>query len=134
MRSRAATAGVTLVELLVVVAIVAILAAVAYPSYTQYVMRAQRSDAKVGLATLAQHFERCYTVTHRFDGAGCPSGTLDSPERFYTITVSASAAAYSLVAAPQRGRVLQDTHCGSFTLNSRGQRGVTGSGNTTDCW
>src|SRR5690349_3565941 len=58
--------GFTLVELMIVVLIVGILAAIAVPSYRAYVLRVNRADAKIGLTSLAQQLERCYTRQNRY--------------------------------------------------------------------
>ncbi len=123
-------AGFTLIELMIVVAIVGILAAIAYPAYTSQVMKSQRTDAKTALMTAAQNLERCFTEYNAYNNGACPAVPASSPEGYYTITVATTASTYTLTAAPASGAVMNDTQCGTFTLNYLGVQTPAGS----QCW
>lgn len=127
--------GFTLIELMIAVAVIAILASIAYPSYTKYVQEARRTDAKAALMEAAGQMERCYTVTSDYTSASCPDDPMASEEGFYTISVSASAASYTLTATPDGAPQNQDSECAEFTVTQTGQRAAEdSSGNASACW
>ncbi len=113
---------------MIVVGVIGILAAIAYPSYTRYVQEARRTDAMSALTSVAGQLERCYTVSSDYTAASCPSGSQDSEEGFYTISMSASSASYTLTATPKADGPQDTDSCGSFTLNHQGVRTPDG------CW
>ncbi len=142
-------AGVTLLELLIAVALVGILTAIAVPSYRAYVVRANRSDAKIALLSLAAALERCYTRNNSYLDAPPNAACAVASSLPYTVTngdylISAdptppaphsgiNAQGFALIATPQ-GAQAEDVTCGSFTLDDTSQRGVTGRGLAGDCW
>ncbi|AHK80343.1 type IV pilin [Ectothiorhodospira haloalkaliphila] len=125
--------GFTLIEVMIVVVIIGILASIAYPAYTRYVERAQVSDGKSGLLQAAQMMERCYTTYMKYTGPEpsddeCPIPSA-SPEGYYSISQTATAATFQLVATGQDGRVQSSSAtCHTLTIDHRGQRGPA------DCW
>lgn len=137
-KAPAGTAGFTLVELMIVVVVLAILVAIGYPTYLDQVRKARRSDATTALMQVAQRLERCYTDSNRFDAPGCPSGSIDSPEGYYSVAITATATTYLLTATPNAGTTQAgDSTCASFTLDHTGARGATDSGGndtTGTCW
>jgi type IV pilus assembly protein PilE len=138
-------AGFTLIELMIVVAIVGILAAIAVPSYRAYVLRANRADAKRALLTLAAGFERCYTRNNSYlDGgtdAPCAVATNlpDSSSGTYRIEVDAdkggiTGTTFQIRAVPIGGQA-EDTKCGTFGLDEKNNRTVSGTISTVQqCW
>jgi type IV pilus assembly protein PilE len=132
--------GFTLVELMITVAVVAILAMIAIPSYTQYVRRANRTDATKTMTLDAQALERCYSQTFNYAGcAGAAAGTLPSPQGKYNVTITipdplVAAPSYSISAVPLSPDQIADTACTSFTLNTAGAQGGTGTSTPTTCW
>ena len=138
----------TLLELLVVLAIVGILAAIAYPSYSQYTMRAARSDAHIGIQSMAARMERHYAVKNVY--ADMP--TVLSPEGYYNISgvtgivdesscteaVSDSSVlyAYTIIAEPVAGkRQAADVDCACLLLTSTGVKAaVNSTSNSHECW
>ncbi len=139
---RKARLGFTLIEVLIVVAIIGILAAIAYPSYGEYVKKTRRSDGHLALLNAAQSMERCKATAYTYSGCS-PTPTL-SPEGFYTIALdgNATATAFVLQATPASGSLqANDSDCPKLTLNSRGQKGASKSGEgdtstdmTSTCW
>jgi type IV pilus assembly protein PilE len=135
--------GFTLIEVMVVVVVIALLATVALPSYQSSVRKARRSDARSSLVTVAQLMER-YSTEHA--GAGYSTATISdvpgptvvtkpaSDNGYYQLSLANLAAGtFTLRAAPQ-GRQAVDG-CGTFTIDERGVRGVTGGTlATADCW
>ncbi|MEN0036156.1 MAG: type IV pilin protein [Cellvibrio sp.] len=133
--------GFTLIEVMAVVAIVGIIAALAYPAYMGYVRKANRSEAKVELADIAQRLQRCHTSVLRFDDKdNCPvyedlSDTIETRggAGFYKITISAlgsesTKTAYILTAKAIRAPQTKDVGCEELTLTS------TGISEPKECW
>ena len=140
--------GFNLIELMVVVAIIAIIAAIAYPSYVEQIRKTRRADCSGALVSLASAMERFQTINNSYLGAADGGANTGAPAVFpiscpvdggtatYNLTISAATAStYTIQAAPTGPQ--SDDKCGTFTLNSRGVKGVTGasSGITwQDCW
>jgi type IV pilus assembly protein PilE len=136
--------GFTLVELMIVVAIVAILAAIAYPSYEMQMQKTRRSDGQTMLNKVMQAQERYYTINNTYVtnlntlGYTLTGGGVDSDEGYYRVTAAACAGSniancVSLTATRQ-GAQAGDTRCGNLSLNSRSQKGTSGTGTVQDCW
>lgn len=148
--SSQSNAGFTLIELMITVAIIGILAAIAFPSYSSYVARARRADARTQLLQAAQFMQRFYAANdqYRYDRAGnqvedvvAQTNLKQSPPppdpAIYTLNVQAStsgAQSFTLTMAPVVGKPMATDACGSFTLNSLGTRGVTGTKSRDECW
>ena len=141
--------GFTLLELLIVIAIVSILAVVAVPSYREYVRQSRRADAQGALMAFANAMERYYTEHNTYKGAGTDNdkttgaptifpteAPLDGNTKYYDLKInSADATSFVLHAVP-KGAQAEDK-CGTLTLDSLGNRGITGAdaGVTAgDCW
>lgn len=130
--------GFSLIELMIVVAIIGIIAAIAMPSYQDYMERSRRSDATsvlLRLAALQEQFfmdNRSYTADFTRFGFG-DEDEVESEAGYYLVTIDVpNAFTYTLTAAPQ-GAQAGDTRCGSFTLDSNGTRGATGT-EPEICW
>ncbi len=125
--------GFTLIELLVALAIIAVLAIVAIPSYETQMMQGRRCDATTALTSFAQRVERSFLENGNYSGATTALYKESSDGGYYTLSITATESSYQLQATP--GDIQsQDTLCGSYTLDEKGQRGITGSGSVTECW
>ncbi len=130
--------GFSLIELLVVIAIAGILFSIAVPAYQQYLLSANRTDAIKTLLEVSNSEGEYYTQYNQYTTAltalGYASDNVTSENGYYVVTVtSTQPQTFTLTATPQGGQV-QDTHCGTFTLNSLGLREVTGTEGATHCW
>lgn len=130
--------GFSLIELMIAVAIVAIIAAVALPSYREYVNRGNRAEARANLMEGAQFMERFYAASNQYVNTDSSTPTL--PTRLnqssptYSITVTATVAAFTLTATP--GGSMSGDKCGALVMTQTGAKlAPNASGiSATDCW
>lgn len=135
--------GFTLMEVMIVVVIIGILAAIGLPSYQDSVRKGRRSDAISLLLDVAnrqeQHMLDRSTYTTDMTDLGLAADPAQSEERHYTVDAAACAAGtiatcYVLTATPAAGSPqAADGGCTTFTLDSFGRRGATGS-QADNCW
>jgi type IV pilus assembly protein PilE len=131
-------AGVSLIELTVAVVVIAILVAVAIPAYRHHVLRLKSVDATRELRMLALRLAECHKRTGSFTRlddtqSACIGLPYPIPEGTYSISGEIAADSFLLTASPLGSQEV-DSRCAAFTLDHRGQQGVTGSGTTQDCW
>jgi type IV pilus assembly protein PilE len=142
--------GFTLIELVVAMVVAAILAAIAIPSYSNYVRKSRRTEAKTVLLDLASLEERFYSTNNSYTSTPAQLGYATLPfntaSNYYSIAqttftpaVGATAAipagtpAYFLFTATPLGNQLNDAGCTSFTIDSAGVQGATGT-DAANCW
>ena len=129
--------GFSLIELMIVVVIVGILMAISVPSYQSYVLRSHRTDAHSSLLDIAARQERFVAQRNTYTqdiagGTGLNMGDANSPEGYYTLTVSTAPCAniancYTIIATPA-GSQVNDTDCDPISYNSAGTK------TPADCW
>lgn len=131
--------GVTLMELMIVVLIVGILAAIGYPAFREYTIRAARSEGRGALLEMASRQEQFFLDNKSYADALADLSMPENTEHDkYQIAIDDESAdcpvqtCYALTATPL-GRQLDDTACGSLTLNSNGTKGATGDAPGA-CW
>jgi type IV pilus assembly protein PilE len=146
--------GFTLIELVVAMVIVGILAAIAIPAYSSYVAKSHRTDAKTALLDMASLEERFFSTNNSYSQTPSDlgyTGAVPFPvgSGYYNITVLTAVAAtppagltngtpatYTITASAVGNQATGDPSCATFTINSAGQQGATGTDPqaATDCW
>lgn len=130
----------TLIELLIVLLIIGLLSSMAMNYYSHQMTEARRTDAKTKLMEIMQREEKYFsennTYTTSFTTIGYTSTPVITDNQFYSIAGAPNALGITdgiiLTATPQ-GAQVNDTLCGSFILNSNGQKS-TSTGASTGCW
>lgn len=126
--------GFSLIELLTVIAILSIISAFCLPIYSQHILQAKRTEATFSLTKLASALEQHYSIHHTYKNATLQS--LGFSEKIadnrYQLSLVTTESSYKIAAAPLATQA--DAMCGTLTLNTQGEKGLTGSGNLKDCW
>lgn len=128
--------GFTLLELMAVVAIAAILSVTAFGFYTDNVRKANRTDARSLLTSLAGNLEKCRSLYGSYNSANC---TVNLPQNTGSNLYSVAAAnlgatTFTLTATPIAGTVqADDGDCATISLTNTGLKTATGA-NPPDCW
>ena len=133
-RNRGRQRGVTLIELVVVTVVIAVLAAIAIPSYRSHVLRANRTEARAALLSLATAQEkfhlRCHHYATELDpevDPDCDASRLALPVRsergYYSIRITAAdATGWTAEALPTGPPQSTDRPCQGFALASSGRK------------
>jgi type IV pilus assembly protein PilE len=145
-RTKRKDTGMTLIELMIALLIIGILSAISIPAYRTYVLRANRADAKRALLARASDLERCFTVNNSYldNPPNAPCGvTANLPDltmNTYRIEpdptanpAGIQATTFAIRAVPINAQV-KDTKCGTFKLDDKNNRSVTGTSTAQDCW
>ena len=143
-------AGFSLIELMIGVSIVGILVALSLPAYHRSIQKANRADAKVGLTTVAQRMQRCFSVYNTFqtDEGKCDikdalaADGVKTDNGFYLITgTTPDASHFELTAVTvqdgEQAKQKDDTLCAKFELDSTGKKKAfnkDGDETSSDCW
>ncbi|WP_219216681.1 type IV pilin protein [Variovorax boronicumulans] len=138
-RRHRAPRGFTLMELMMAVVVVAILAAVAYPVYTEALRKGWRAEARTALMQEMQQQERFHTQRATYSATPFRSDSgLGSGGGKYTLAVGTCAGqadtrhCIRLTATLRRGFV--DPAVQALWLDSRGEKGCTGTVSPAGCW
>lgn len=141
--------GATLIELVVALVLAGILAAVAVASYRGQLLRANRSEARAALLSLAAAQEtfhlRCqgYATTLRPEAsADCearalPLGAASEGGHYSIAIASADANGWAARAVANGPLQLADRRCRAFELSGTGARSATdaaGRDSSLECW
>jgi type IV pilus assembly protein PilE len=129
--------GFTTIEILVVVFIITTLVTVSIPLYSSYLVRQNRLAAADILLQLASALEQHYTQNNSYLHATLEN--LKFPEnivqgRYQLVINTLTDSNYYLAAQPLGKQATMDAICGSLTLTSRMEKGITGGGRADKCW
>jgi len=138
-RSRRASAGFTLIELMMTVAIAAILASVAIPMYRDYVLRSRIIDATTKLSDFRVRMEQYFMDNRTYaDGANCgvPNPTDTGDAAFTVVCNNATATTFTATASGKASKGMGDF---AYTIIQSGAKATTGLPavgwtNTAGCW
>lgn len=126
--------GFQLIELLVVLAMIGILTCITLPTYQHYLAQAHRNTAKSHLLHIAAKMEK-YGIEHNSYQKVSLAQLGDFDNRYYEYTISSvTDNSYLLIAIPMAQQAENDLRCGTLTLNSFGEKNITGNGDKDDCW
>jgi type IV pilus assembly protein PilE len=129
--------GMTLLELLITLSIIAILTMIGLPLYSQHFIHQNRIEAEITLEKLAASLEQYNTLNNSYknatlSGLGIPSTVAKNN---YTIAIAdATDTDFLLTATPSETQAQKDNACLTLSLNSKGEKGITGAGQMDDCW
>lgn len=123
--------GFSLIELLIVLSIIGILSAFCIPLYSQYVVTENRYAAVITLNKLAAALENYFTLHDTYQDANLNSlGFTDSDGRYQLVISQTTEKDYRIEARP----IQTDSVCGTLSLNSSGEKAISGSGKVNECW
>jgi type IV pilus assembly protein PilE len=122
--------GLSLIELMLTLAILGILASIALPEYSQHYRRAQRLTAEVTSA-----LEEYCVIHNSYNGANLEK--LNFPVLIangrYQLAINTLENSFFSVQAAPIGQQTADA-CGILSVNSRGEKSISGMGKSVDCW
>lgn len=129
--------GFSLFELLITISIVGILTLIALPSYTNHLTHEHRIEAEIALEQLAASMEQYNTLHDTYQNATLLA--LNASEyvakNTYQLSIPTTTdTEFFIRAMPLDDQAKKDSQCGALTLNSQGEKGITGPGHISDCW
>lgn len=129
--------GITLIELLIVLTILGILSAFCIPLYSAHIAKEKRLEAALTLNKLALAMEHYYIEHMSYEEVTLEKlgfSKIIADNRYQLIIQAATENDFKLAATPLDAQAKVDSLCGTLTLNSLGEKGVTGPGQVIDCW
>ena len=125
--------GFSLIEIMVVVAIMAIIAGIAWSAYRGQSITGTRSEAVRATARMQGELRDFFSDNLSFVGYAASPAIVNSLTH-YNIGLNLTASTYIITLTPT-GTQLDDTDCGSLTLDNIGRKGYTGTAPTESrCW
>src|SRR5690606_14220423 len=131
--ARARSGGFSLLELMIAVTVVGIVTAAAVATYGNSMVKTRRGAAEACLMEATQFMERSYTLSMTYVVADYPDLACASElADFYAFDFNGapSATTYVVQATPI-GSQLDDTRCGTLSIN---QSGVKTANDVDACW
>jgi type IV pilus assembly protein PilE len=128
--------GFSLLEIMLTLFIMALLTALSVPVYSSYFMHQHRLAAETSLFKLATQLEKFYLQHDSYDKATLAElgfSTKTADQSYLLNIAKADNVRFELQAIPE-GRQAKELICGTLTLSSQGEKGMTGKGAVKDCW
>lgn len=128
--------GFSLMEMMVVVVIAAILAAITFPIYSQHITKKKRLQAELTLQRVSSALEEHYVVKYTYKHFALRDfGIADTLKKSqYHIVIHANNKHFSVAAVPFGSQAKHDIACGTISMNDMGEKNISGSGSSDQCW
>jgi type IV pilus assembly protein PilE len=134
MHSRRPQQGLTLLEVIVALLALGLMIAIAVPSWQQHRIRLHRVDARTELLSIAGRLIACHARLGAYNNDACTVALpVSTAAGTYRLSGEVTADSFRLTAQPL-GEQEADRDCGSFLLDERAHRGVTGQLAPVECW
>jgi type IV pilus assembly protein PilE len=129
-------AAFSLLEMLIVLTILGILCAATYPSYSNHLLQQKRFIAKATLFKLATALENYFNIHDSYQNANLENLGFQAEiaDNSYVLRIQTLSATQFVIAAVPTHPEKSDTVCGTFLLNSLGEKKITGTGSRHECW
>ncbi|EKD53866.1 MAG: hypothetical protein ACD_60C00143G0008 [uncultured bacterium] len=129
--------GFNLIEMMIVLIIISILSAICIPLYSEHLSHAYRLEAEINLVKLAGALETYYLLNNTYQNA-----TLDelhfekniADNQYELAITSETENDFRVQAIPIHQQAERDTACGTLSLNSNGEKQISGGSPLTECW
>lgn len=129
--------GFTLVEMMLTLAIIIGLLIFGLPTFLQYLVNERRLEAAGILSKLAIAMEKYQLENNTYAGATLEKlnfPTLIVKDHYHLIIQYATDKDFLILATPRGSQAEKDKQCETLTLRATGEKGITGTGNVSDCW
>jgi type IV pilus assembly protein PilE len=129
--------GFSLIEISIAIVIIGILSAFCFPLFFQHVTQEKRMEAATMLSKVSIALEQYYGMNNTYQNASLSTlGFSDVlPNHAYQLAiVDATDSHYEIRAIPIDDQAKKDKECGTLSLNSMGEKNISGSGKLEHCW
>jgi type IV pilus assembly protein PilE len=128
--------GFTFLQIMIVTIVIAVIAAFSYPVYEDHIMHAKRIRAEETLMALASQLEHYYSLYDTYETASLDRIKFVAPsaKNGYAYALQDKSERTYVISATPEGTQEKDINCQALTLNSVGEKGITGPGNVEMCW
>ncbi len=129
--------GFNLIELLVVLTIIGILSALCFPLYSQHIVHEKRLEAEIMLEKLASALEQYYTIHNSYKGATLEQLNIPAiivNNNYQLAITSTNDTDFFIQATPLNQQAQNDNACATLSLDSQGEKKISGAGSVSDCW
>jgi type IV pilus assembly protein PilE len=130
----------TLIEIVVVLAFIGVLVAFVAPTYHHYILKTHRYEARAALVDLGARLQNYHQQHQTYASATLATGTATdvlslntTPNGYYQLRITQQTDGfYEIRAIPLNKQSADD--CGQFVYTSLGQKQITGSLSSAQCW
>jgi type IV pilus assembly protein PilE len=129
--------GFNLLELMITLSIVGILFAISLPIYSEHIVREKRLEAEMNLIKLANALEKYFFLNNTYEDATLSRLNFSdkiADKQYQLQIVSATHSTFLINAIPLGNQAKKDVLCRTLSLDSVGNKKMTGSGSLAECW